>query len=608
MKIALITDSRKNSDGGKSIIQVGSSHFKKEDILKILLILGYFLTTYNFLILFFNQPQGYIVDIYSALPLSFFISLIICYTLGSAILFFSQGITRKLGIMLLIFTYSAVLIIPYMLGYYSMGRADDMQYIGEYLQIGTSGNIAGWDIYPASHIIGATLSSVTGLAPHIVSFIIPFVFSFIFVGGLILCCRFLLKDQALVNIAIPSAFILYLSPYNFLNVPHALFFAIMPLFIFILFRFIKDQNFSNSVLVFPLTFLVPFMHPFIVLFVVSMLFILILFNRMLMRFVDMSYKQTINLLIVVVVSFFAWFIFCSTLLSSFRISVQSYLQKITEPVFFETTDKLTGIHIDLYEIVKLGIVYYGRYVIPFLIIAIALTIIYFKRDRISQVLKSYMAFWIFFYIFFLIIELVLFFNPIISHQADRLTNLNFIVYAQVPLFVLSLYVIFLKSKPSNQKIVFLLLILSITWGLSLFGTFDSPNIFKTNDAISNNEVQGMKWFYETRVSENVLTPLSQIGRFHDLFADGGSDIKNDPVPQHFGYDNDGRSFGKINLKTIGQSYIILLTVDEFLYQKVPGYMQVGRYNADDFRRFRNDYSVNKIFDDLNIEIYDGNYV
>ena len=43
-------------------------------------------------------------------------------------------------------------------------------------------------------------------------------------------------------------------------------------------------------------------------------------------------------------------------------------------------------------------------------------------------------------------------------------------------------------------------------------------------ALTYNEVEGMEWFYEVKDSENIIVPLSQIGRFHDLFDDGGSDI------------------------------------------------------------------------------------
>ena len=203
----------------------------------------------------------------------------------------------------------------------------------------------------------------------------------------------------------------------------------------------------------------------------------------------------------------------------------------------------------------------------------------------------------------LVAEAVLFLNPMFSHQPDRLTNLNFMVYAQVPLFVLALSVVFAKSKFFNQQTIILLLLLTGTWGLGLFGTFDSPNIFRTNVALTYNEVEGMEWFYEARDSENIIVPLSQIGRFHTLFDDGGSD-NYIPVADHFGYDSSHRSFADINLEYNQQSYVVLLTLDEFLYQEVPGYVEVGRYTAGDYARFRNDQSIDvKAYDNLNIEVY-----
>jgi len=586
-----------------------SSQLTKTNLFTILLTVGYTLTIFNYLILFFHRSQGYTVDIYAELPLTFFLSLIFCFMIGSLVIFLNQGSIRNLGIVLLVFTYFTILIIPYMLGYYSMGRWDDMSYIGEYLQISTSGSIAEWDIYPASHIIGATLSMGTGLEPHVTSFVIPIVFSFILVAGLFLLCRELFKDQMLINIAIPSSFILYLGPYAFLNVPHALFFATMPLFIFLLFRFLESQNLSNIVMIFPFTFIIPFTHPFIILFVVSTFIFMIAFNKYLKTYVNKNFMRIRIPLIIVIMGFFTWFIYCSRFLSKFRQIYISYTQMTTviEPVFFETADKMSRIDLSIYKIIKLVTVYYGRYMIPVIIISIALIFVFLKRDQISQNLKNNFIFWIFFYVFFLIIESVLFFNPLISHQPDRLTNLNFMMYAQVPLFVLSLYVIFFQSKSSNLNIMFLVLVLSGIWGLTLFGSFNAPNIFKPNEAVSYNEVQGMKWFSETRMPENVFTTVTtQIYRFDDLFAKPRVGT-NYFIPYHFGYVNDNRSFSEITSGYGQQNYIILLTIDEILYQEVPGYKEVGRYHAEDFHRFKNDNSVNKIFDNLNIEIFQENY-
>nr|WP_209631200.1 hypothetical protein [Methanofollis sp. W23] len=573
---------------------------------KILLTFGFILIIHNFLILYSHQPQGYVVDIYSVLPLSFYGASILCYLISSLVLLSNRGSAKKYGILLLILNHATILMIPYMLGYYSMGRADDMSYIGEYVHISNTGAINGWDIYPGSLILGATLSIISGIPANGAAFVVPFVFSFIFIGGLCLCCRFFLREEKLVNIAVLSSFIFYLGPYNFLNVPHALFFAYMPFFIFVLSRYIKNIDSANVFLILITTILVPFMHPFIVLFVFALLLVLIVFRGVLNWFIEGNYWRATHPLLVLCIGFFSWFIYCDTLLGNLRVSYRCYLQKTTEPVLLETADKLARINIDLFKMTKLLFVYYGRYFIPLIIIGIALIVVYLNRDKISQFLKNRMHFFLIFYIMFLVAEAVLFLNPMFSHQPDRLTNLNFMVYAQIPLFVIALSVLFAKSKFFNRRVMILLLILlGGIWGLSLFGTFDSPHIFRTNVALTYNEVEGMEWFYEAREGENIIVPLSQIGRFHALFDDGESDNRIPIPPNHFGYGSSYRSFADINLEYGEQSYVVLLTLDELLYQKVPGYMELGRYTAGDYSRFRNDQSIDaKVYDNCDIEIYD----
>lgn len=570
---------------------------------KPLLTIGFLLVVHNLYILYSHQPKGYVVDIYSVLPLFFYGASILCYFISSIVLLSDQGIIRRFGILLLILNHAAILLIPFMLGYYSMGRADDMSYIGEYVHISKTGSISGWDIYPGSHILGAILSIISDLPANGTAFIMPVVFSFIFIGGLCLCCCFFLKKEKLVNIGILSSFIFYLGPYNFLNVPHALFFAYMPLYIFILGRYIKRYDSANAVLILVPTLLIPFMHPFIIFFAVILLLFMILSWRLLNRFIQGDYWRTAGLLVVLVTGFCSWFIYCEALLGDFGRSYRAYIEKITETVLFETTDKLARINIDIFKMTKLLLVYYGRYFIPLIIIGMALVLVYIKRDKIPLFLKDRMYFFIIFYITFLVVEATIFLNPIISHQADRMTNLNFIVYAQVPLFALSLSVIFKESKSFNRPMILLLIILTGIWGVSLFGTFDSPNIFRTNVALTYNEVKGMEWYYVARINENIIVPVSQIVRFHVLFDDGGSDIYFS-IPDHFGYNSTNRSFAETNLEYGQQSYVILLTIDELLYQMVPGYKEVGRYTAEDYARFRNDRSVDaKVYDSQNIEIY-----
>ncbi|WP_440951248.1 hypothetical protein [Methanosphaerula subterraneus] len=571
---------------------------------KLLLIVGFGLTVNNLQILFVQQPAGYVVDIYSVLPLSFYGAAILCYLFASIALFSKQDVIKKLGVLLLVINHAVILIIPYMLGYYSMGRADDMSYIGEYVHISTTGSFQGWDIYPAAPILGATITTLTGLPANYTAFLMPFIFSFILIGGLYMCCRFFLKEEMILKISILASFILYLGPYNFLNVPHALFFAYMPIYIFILSRFVHNSTTENALIILIPTVLVPFMHPFIVFFVSSLLILMAVSGGLLNRIFHGDYRYAGRPLIVLFIGFLSWFIYSNSLLRNFSQQYQSFIQKTTEPVLFETTDKLAQINIDLIKIIKLLFVYYSRYFIPLLIIIVGFGYLYINRKKISERLKNQMAFFSIFYIVFLLAECILFLNPIISHQPDRITNLNFMVYAQVPLFALSLYIIFSKTKYFCGRTILLIFLLTGIWSLSLFGVFDSPNIFKTNDGLTYNEVEGMTWFYEVGDYANFIAPFSQIGRFRDLFDYPGRPDNNIPITDHFGYDSSSRTFANINLKEGQKSYIILLTVDELRYQKVPGYMEVGRYGADDFIRFRHDPTINKVYQNTNIEIFD----
>lgn len=571
--------------------------------IKVVLAIGFSLLIANLLTLYTHRPAGYTVDIYAALPLWFFTGAILCYVFASSALLSGSGVEKKMGILLLMLNHAAILLIPYMLGYYSMGRADDMTYIGEYVHISNVGSISPWNIYPASPIIGAALISLTGLPANEAAFVIPIVFSFIFIAGLYLFCRIYLREERQIQIALLASFVLYLGPYNFLNVPHALFFAFMPLYIFILLKFLREKTLRNSLFFIIPTALVPFMHPFIFLFVFILLLVMIVFGRWLDRYAQGNYRDAFQPLLLLVTGFLTWFIYNAALMRNFAQNYYNFIRKTTEPVLFETTDKISRISIDPFKLLELLFVYYGRYIIPFIVIVAGLAYVFLNREKVSGVLKRHMVFFSLMYAFFLAVEVLLFVNPIFSHEPDRLTNLNFIVYAQVPLFTLSLYTLSSRSKRVSGRTILSLVIIACIWSLSLWGTLASPHIFKTNEALTYNEQDGMAWLYDVKTSEDTIAPISQIGRFRDLFDE--ERVERDmSTPDHFGYGSDSLSFTEIDANEGLQGYFILLTMDELLYQRVPGYREVGRYTATDYIRFRSDRSIEaKIYDNRNIEIY-----
>lgn len=576
---------------------------KTNRIFTLLAIVCFILLVRNLFILRFVQPVGYVVDIYSMFPLSFYFGLMFCYLVATFLVLNGKKI---LGILILCLNHFEILIIPNMLGYYSMGRADDMSYIGEYLQIATSGYFSSWDIYPASHIIGASISLVSNLEAHSTSFIIPIVFSFMFIAGIYLFSRELFPDSCINSLVLVSSFILYLGAYNFLNVPHALFFAFMPLYLFHFYKYFGiHNNIQNSIIFILMTLLIAFTHPFIIL----LLFVVFLVHMLpkIIPTINMKVlrvpKISLSSFLILITSFLLWFINCTAYQNSFKGNYISFINKVTEPVSFETADKLTKIHFDISDYMQLLSFFYGRYAIPTLIIFISFIIIYFNRQIIKRESFRNYPYVVMLYIVFLIIQIILLFNPIISHQPDRIMNLNFVVYAQVPLFACALYLLFLKKSKSYSRIILVSGILLLIWSFSLFGAFNSPIVYRPNFALTQNEVSGMEWFYEVKDESVISIPLSQINRFHDLFGDFQIADTIYRPHDHFGYTNNSSNFADINLYEIQKSNIIVLTFDELLYQEVPGYMTVGRYTKEDFDRFRNDASVNKIYDSINIEIF-----
>ena len=578
----------------------------KNQIFLLLSTICFIFLTRNMFLLKFVEPAGYIVDIYSMFPLSFYLVFIFCYFTASLLVLSGK---KVIGVSILCLNHLEILLIPYMLRYYSMGRADDMSYIGEYLQIANSGHFASWNIYPASHIIGACISVISDLEANLTSFIIPILFSFIFIMSIYLFSRKMLPSPCTKSLIIVSSFILYLGIYHFLNVPHALFFEFMPLYLFVIYSYFYEKKFNVpfSVIFVLMTLMLSYTHPFIV-FLLLIIFPFHLVSKN-FSFTQLETLKTssVNLMgfLILLVSFFSWLIYSEKLMNNLRINYISFINKVTEPVFFETIDKLAKIDFGFLDYVQLFAVYCGRYTFPTIFIIISTVYIYYNKSQIKDNTFINYPHLIALYVIFLFAQVILLVNPLISHQPDRIMNLNFILYAQVPLFALALCILFLNKSKSIYSISLVCLIFASIWTFSFLGCFDSPRVYRTNVALTYNEIEGMNWFYGLKNDDAIVcVPLSQINRFHDIF--GEKNIKEDSVnyfPDHFGYSNNSYNIQEINSELIGHFYIVLLTIDELLYQEIPGHAKVGRYYESDFIRLREDTSINKIYDSTNIEIF-----
>ncbi|WP_156916225.1 hypothetical protein [Methanolobus tindarius] len=494
-----------------------------------------------------------------------------------------------------------------------MGRADDMSYIGEYMNIASSGHIEEENIYPASLILGAIITLALDITANNTSFIVPVLFSFIFITGTYVYSKKIIQNSYITSLVIPSSFIMYLGVYNFLNVPHAFFFAYMPLFLYVFHSYIDDKNkFPFSLIFILIILLIPFTHPFIVYFVTVYCFVHIFFNTsFLSRFNKFGIaKMNWTVLSILFVSYTSWFLYQGRLLSVLVRDVYNYINDIGRGATSDrTVEKIASINFEFNDYLQLLSIFYGRYVFPTIIIIIGFAYIFFKKKehKYTYIKKYYPI--IILYIICIFTQVILMFNPVITHQPDRLMHLNFVVYGQIPLFAISLYVIFLEKQKSFYKIINVCLILLAIWTFSLFAAFDSPNVYRTNSALTYNEIEGMDWLLKSQ--EEYPIPIGMVSeqsfRYPDILGLSKEKMIHKKIIDHFGYNATITNFSEVyfdsKLNEYNHGYLVITTLGELLYQEIPGYNRIERFKKKDFEKIRNDHSTNKIYDSLNIEIF-----
>jgi hypothetical protein len=143
--------------------------------------------------------------------------------------------------------------------------------------------------------------------------------------------------------------------------------------------------------------------------------------------------------------------------------------------------------------------------------------------------------------------------------------------------------------------------------VSSFGAFFSPFIYQPNVGVTQNEIAGMNWLFQVK-GDAIITDIlnAQTGyRFGDFFFgweenNRRTDTKNYKFPFHFGYD-------KSTLFDYRNIYIIIKGWDEHFFEEAAVYEKnqekYVRFTRDDFKKFRNDLNINKIYHSKNIEIF-----
>lgn len=579
---------------------------KTKLFLYIISLLGMLLLLYNLFILISYIPNGYHIDIIKQLPLQSWLCFIMVYFLGTFLVINANDHRFKIiGIIIIVLNYIVVFLIFNQLGYYADDKMDDLTYLAEIKSILWSGHINNSDIYPAALMLYAQISAITGIVAQTLSTLLPCLFSLIFVIGIFIISKLIIKIQEILYILLPTACIFYLHNYHFSTAPHFCYFTCTPIIMYLLFQysFEKENRFSWLLIILPVIWLMPTMHPFIILVVLYSFIILLIVK---MFFLKKTMYPLYGLIIMFILGYFGWAIANYGLHSFIRGTYITFINGLTENTLSMGLKYMSKASnwTTPFEFMRAYFLIYGRYFIPFVVILVALCFIIFNKKLQNTIKRTYYLFGSLIIIYGFL-DIFLLVNPIYAHTVQRLTALNFFVYFLIPLFAISLYIIFLQNHFVILHIM-AALILTLVMGVSLFGAFPSSWSYTANSGIVVNQVNGMRWLFEHKNAEPgaAVGEEQMMSRYYDLFYGWPEnmmyrkDVQDFIMPDHFGY-NDNTS------NTYDNYYIIITTYAEYLYTDIWKYKdkQFDRFLPDDFNRFQNAPDYNHIYSSLNMDIY-----
>lgn len=366
--------------------------------------------------------------------------------------------------------------------------------------------------------------------------------------------------------------------------------------------------------------LIPLAHPFIFAYLACFSLLLLFSSKVLkpgflrnilslkFLFSDASHSAGRKMPVFVLSLTLVGFLLCAKYISQFfdtSISNVILYAKTLVAAGFSTIPSTENGFFDFVHLLNL---YYGKYYIPLVFILINSVIVWQNRKRFCHhFVRRYPRF-LGLYIVTFCLELVFLLNPFIPYSPDRFANLSFIIFAQIPLLGYSLYIIFLR-KGYTLGLGSAVLVLCLLWTLGFFTCFSSPYTGGISESISENEVDGIQWLsgvrepypYFTSDVDTDLSRTSGILSSNMNWTTGLADVPKKPL---YIYKNDLKNGISVEKTAENEPfYVIKTTFSEALTasEQESDETSVPTGNAS---KAQTTYPVYKIYDSLNIEIYE----
>lgn len=584
-------------------------------ILNLIASVSLLLLAYSLFILREIQPGGYAISIYEQLPFHFYLILLMSYFSACFLLLAYRKISAVFILMLI---HIIMLIIPYMLGYASVGRGDEFSFPA---LAGSSGisSLSGFptfsDLSPTGPLLVSSLSLASGMNMQALSYFLPVFFSIMFIAGMFLFYRGFMSREKLVSVTFLSSVIPYFGHFQISTVPYYLTFCLVPIYLLLLWNVISGKNRTMMVVcLFFMMPLLPLAHPFIFTYLVCFALLLgfagkamqsgllkkiLSFKNLALATLSSSSGKMAPLFIFLSITSAGLLLYAkyaSGFFDFFLLGLLWRIKLLTAAGFATIPSMEPG----FFEFIHLFNLYYGKYYIPLIFIVINTIIVWQNRKRFCHhFVRRYPRF-LFLYIVSFFLELGFLLNPFIPYPPDRFANLSFIIFAQIPLLGYSLYIVLLR-KNYVTGLGATILVLGLLWTLGFFSCFSSPYSGGISEAITQNEIEGMQWLIESRAAYPYVIS-SGVNDGHPFLPEpadcpGRSGILSKAPAEH------SADALPLNNPAIGEPfYLIVTTFSEALDMGESGPDDMGHSTGRNSEAQEKQFPY-KIYDSLDIDIY-----
>ncbi len=546
------------------------------------------------------QPQGYAINPYAQLPAAYWVALAAMAASGLVLATSPRPDWARAGFAIVLGTAAQVWLIPRSLGFLSYGRGDQLTHLGTVRGIIRDGHVGADVIYPSAHFQAASVSLVSGTSVPEAAYIIGVGASLSLVVGLVALSRLFMgmTKPVAAGTAVLVSVPLYSGWLHFTMLPNFVFFALTPTLLLVLMRTATNRAPPWRLSLILLLLIAPFGHPVVLLFTLFAIGVVAAGSGA-MAFVQRRRAYALaGYALLLGVVFIMWFLASTGYQRRFADLVAAFKGGSTEAVVVEGVDKGAALAPTLLELLRLALFYGGRYAIPMAVIGIWFTRKWIRgRWQSFDVRDRTILGW---FVATVAFQFVLVANRFLSQDPTRALNVNYTLFALVPLLVLALTDLLGHARANRRSILagFIALTLFLT---TVFGALDSPLVLKASQQVAHNEMSAAEWVFDARGTDLIYDNLGGFGtRFGDYLLSredrkSSLDIPNRPrSPDHFGYDEDW-------IGSTGTKYLVITTLGEQLYQTL--YERVGRYNATDFSRVASDPRLAQIFDSTDVKVY-----